>query len=265
MSQGPTPTPFMHVVQSGDTLLGIAIRYGVELEELLLANPTVDPGFLTLGGEVLIPGPEGEPAGSLLPTPTPVALALSVPDCYENPIDGIWCLVVAQNPTDNYIEGAIVQTSIVDQDGEILQSKPAIGAVNLIAPGQGMPFLSSFDIDPGSFFSSSATVISAVQTSDISERYLPVEIGDRQVEIDPTGQFAQVDADFSIEGEIAEEDVIGVRIAVVALNSAGVPVGLVILELEPEPGTFTDTFSTLIGSLGPEIQDVEILIEARNR
>ncbi len=39
---GPSPTPFAHVVKKDDTLLGIAIRYGISLEDLLAANPGIE-------------------------------------------------------------------------------------------------------------------------------------------------------------------------------------------------------------------------------
>ena len=73
---GPTPTPFVHVVVSGDTLLGIAIRYGVSLDELLVMNPGIDPRILSIGQEIIIPSPGDESAGALLLTPTPVPIDL---------------------------------------------------------------------------------------------------------------------------------------------------------------------------------------------
>ena len=38
----PSPTPFVHVVAKGETLLEIAIRYGVDLDKLLA--PQLEPG-----------------------------------------------------------------------------------------------------------------------------------------------------------------------------------------------------------------------------
>jgi len=46
----------VHVVQSGESLLGIAIRYGVTVEEILEFNGLTDPDALFEGQELIIPG-----------------------------------------------------------------------------------------------------------------------------------------------------------------------------------------------------------------
>lgn len=53
-----TPAPQRtHVIQPGDTLLGIAIRFDVALEAVEQANPNVDPAALRVGQELVVPGP----------------------------------------------------------------------------------------------------------------------------------------------------------------------------------------------------------------
>ena len=49
----------MYVVQPGDTLSSIANRFNVSLNELLDANPTVDPNLLAQGQQIVIPGLAG--------------------------------------------------------------------------------------------------------------------------------------------------------------------------------------------------------------
>jgi LysM repeat protein len=46
----------VHVVQTGESLLGIAIRYGVTVDEILAANSLGDPDSLFEGQELIIPG-----------------------------------------------------------------------------------------------------------------------------------------------------------------------------------------------------------------
>lgn len=46
----------IHVVQSGESMLGIAIRYGVTVEEILAANDLVDADSIFEGQELIIPG-----------------------------------------------------------------------------------------------------------------------------------------------------------------------------------------------------------------
>jgi len=69
-SENVAPTPFVHVVQEGDTLSGIAQKYGVGLDELIAANELVNPDLLRLGQEILVPSRSVEPPAE---APAPVA------------------------------------------------------------------------------------------------------------------------------------------------------------------------------------------------
>jgi murein DD-endopeptidase MepM/ murein hydrolase activator NlpD len=51
-------TPY-YVVQEGDSLWNIAARFGVGMEDLQTANGITDPGQLSIGDELVIPGLEG--------------------------------------------------------------------------------------------------------------------------------------------------------------------------------------------------------------
>jgi murein DD-endopeptidase MepM/ murein hydrolase activator NlpD len=56
-----------YIVQSGDTLSGIARQFGVSLEALEAANPSLDPAILRIGRALVIPGIQGI-AGTLRTT-----------------------------------------------------------------------------------------------------------------------------------------------------------------------------------------------------
>ncbi len=71
----PTPRPdgaVVHIVQSGDTLYGIALQYNVALDELRRLNAgTLGPNdLINIGQEIIISG-----APLTLPTPTPMPTA----------------------------------------------------------------------------------------------------------------------------------------------------------------------------------------------
>lgn len=59
----PTPEPFKHVVQAGETLTTIAARYGVNFLTLVEVNGIESPDTLAAGTELLIPG-VGAPAAA---------------------------------------------------------------------------------------------------------------------------------------------------------------------------------------------------------
>jgi peptidoglycan endopeptidase LytE len=60
MAQGRT-----HVVQPGENLYRIALKYGVTVDDLMRANGLVDPRQLRVGQVLIIPGPAG-PAGDVI-------------------------------------------------------------------------------------------------------------------------------------------------------------------------------------------------------
>lgn len=75
----PTPSLVTHVVQAGETLLDIAIRYGVTQDALLRANNLASPDRIYAGQSLLIPVPSApaptttSPAGGT-PAPSPTAV-----------------------------------------------------------------------------------------------------------------------------------------------------------------------------------------------
>ncbi len=53
--------PKIHIVQDGETLTSIANDYGMSVERLLQANSVVDPGYIYVGQELVIPDISGDP------------------------------------------------------------------------------------------------------------------------------------------------------------------------------------------------------------
>ena len=49
----------VYLVQPGDTLSYIATRFNVTINDLVTANPTIDPNFLSQGQQIIIPSLEG--------------------------------------------------------------------------------------------------------------------------------------------------------------------------------------------------------------
>lgn len=66
----------VYVVQPGDTLYSIALRFGITIDDLINANQLVDPNQLTADMELTIPGLEGI-SGKLLTEAIPVGIDLT--------------------------------------------------------------------------------------------------------------------------------------------------------------------------------------------
>jgi murein DD-endopeptidase MepM/ murein hydrolase activator NlpD len=56
-AQDAQPEGQVYIVQAGDTLSGIAARFGVTTDDLILANAITDPNNLVIGTRLVIPGP----------------------------------------------------------------------------------------------------------------------------------------------------------------------------------------------------------------
>lgn len=74
----PAPTPVVHVVQSGDTISGLALRYDVPEEDIIAANNLENPNFLQVGTSLVIPI-GGVPQATATFTPAPTATDTPIP------------------------------------------------------------------------------------------------------------------------------------------------------------------------------------------
>ena len=80
-SQSPTPEVISHEVVAGDTLFGLAIEYGVTLEEIVAQNDLADINSLMPGQILIIPIATN--SGTPLPTASPIDTNLASPPSGE--------------------------------------------------------------------------------------------------------------------------------------------------------------------------------------
>ncbi len=77
-----TPEQVVHVIQSGDTISALALRYDVPEEDIIAANQLVNPNLLRVGTELVIPiGGLAQVTATFTPAPT----ATETPIPFEPP------------------------------------------------------------------------------------------------------------------------------------------------------------------------------------
>jgi hypothetical protein len=271
--------------------LGIALRYGVTLEELQAANPGVDPGFLVIGNTLVIPI-EGQSSAEI-PQPTPLPVAWSGPRCYSSGEGGLWCFILVENNQPSPIENLAGWISLYDAEGNPLGGQAAVAPLNLLPPGAAMPLLAFFAPPTPAEVIPQGQLLSAVAVENQGARYLPVEVQVETVQIGEFGLSANVQGNVLVpEGSHPSS----VWLAIVAYDDAGEVIGMRKFDLgmpcgvpptpsdsstpQPTPGQGTPTFTPApsetpaplvictpidftVYSMGPAIQRVEVLLEAR--
>ena len=287
----PTATPFTHTIAKGDTLLGIALRYGVSLEQLQAANPGVDPGFLVVGNALGIPL-EGQ-ASNAIPLPAPLPLPWSEPRCYANAEGGLWCFILVTNDQPNAIENLSAWISLYDAQGNPVGGQAATSPLNLLSMNASMPLMAYFAPPLPTSVLPQGQLLSALAVENSSMRYLDAALLVSSLEISQDGAQASAQGQVMIpQGSIPSTvwivltaydrggNVVGARKSVLDAP-CGTPLTPVPTNtLQPTPGTgtpaFTPTtsptplplvtcteFDLTVYSLGPAIQRAEALVEAR--
>ena len=260
ISVGPTPTPFVHIIQQGETLLEIAFRYGVQFDDIVLVNPEIDPNLLRIGEEIRIPGPGGEPVDILLPTPTPIPVHLKPLDCYESPSVTFVCMISIINTAEFVVGGVSAHIALHDRDGQILDNQIVYALLNNIPIGQEIPLVAIFDRRPSGYSGFHVELLSAVQVPGLLDELPAIDVLETRTIYQAENRLVEVSGRLSITSY--EGDELLVRIVGVALDAKGEPIGMNVWEERVYSANNEDIeYRISIFSLGPEIADIRLLPE----
>ena len=254
----PTPTPLTHLVQAGETLLGIAIRYGVDVDDLLLVNPDVNPQFLSIGQALIIPGPEGEPISALVPSPTPVSLHFSSVRCFETSTGGLWCVAGVES-ANSAVEAVTGVMTLFSAGGTILRAVPVHTPLRALQAHQQQPLAAYFEPSVPDFQSAQLTITGAIQVEEPNTRYQNLTVKLEQSAMGEQGRRWRVEGHISgwEAGELGK-----ISILFLALDEGQEIIGFRAMEIGEEELMYDRyEFNTLIYSWEPEIHDVAIYAE----
>ena len=171
----------MHAVQPGETLIAIALQYGVSVAALQSANGINDPSTLQVSQELIIPTDEesrleNDDLGLLLPTPTPIAFSIEGMICYEEPAGSLWCMGEVANSTEASIENIQLRVTLYNAAGEELMGGDVFTALDLVPSGQRAPFGILFASPPDSYDRFLAVPIRAESSLEPANRYAVLQV-----------------------------------------------------------------------------------------
>jgi LysM repeat protein len=254
ITPAPTPTPYTHTVATGETMLGIAFQYGISLVELQAANPGVDPHFLSVGTQLIIPF-NGE-ISETIPTITPVPVEWQQPECYRSGDGGAWCILSVKNQLETDVENLSALIALFTPQGSSIASQVAYSALNILRAGDTMPLMSYFPPPLPEGFEAQGELLSGLALASDDTRYLDLEANVSNVEINSDGNQAVVSGEVPLPGDMPKLSQLWALIVAYDAN------GKIIGARKWESGGETQ-FRMPVYSLGGKIDHVEVLIEAR--
>jgi len=178
----PTPTPIIYEVQKGDTLSGIAKQFGISIEALQEANAILNPEYLRIGQELIIPREEQSAEGPPTSTPTPLPFEVTGLSFYETPTGSLWCLGQVENTSGRAMERVQVQVSLYDEGDKVLAMGSAFVALAIVPQGGKVPFAILFATPPPSFAKYQAIPLSGEAVTYLGSRYLDLAITEQEGE-----------------------------------------------------------------------------------
>lgn len=184
----PTPTPVIHIVQPGDTLLGIALQYGVTLDALQQINGVLRPETLQIGQQIIIPVGDLAPSDTnsgvqfLLPTPVPAAVVITNTARYLTPVGSLWVLGEVYNPTDEPAENVQVRVGLMDEGGREIANDLTFTVLDFVPANGRSPFGVLFADPPLGVAGFQAIIVRAEPSYNNANRYAQLQVTAAQIE-----------------------------------------------------------------------------------
>jgi LysM repeat protein len=193
----PTPEPVTYTVTENDDMFGVALRYGISLDALKAANPTVIPNMMSVGTVLIIPitptpppTNDGQDSPTQTPDPlSPLKLAMA-PICYQDALGGAYCFAQLENTSDSPVENPSVRFTLSGA-GSALEMD-GILPLNILPAHQTMPVVAYFSAPIPEDFEVRAQITDWLPVMPDDARYLEAEITSEPPIIAEGANFAEV-------------------------------------------------------------------------
>ncbi len=256
-----TPTPVIHTIQAGESLLAISSRYGVSVAALQEANGILDPRFLQIGQQLIIPRQEDvDEDTAATATPTPLPVAIENLHFSETSIGGLWVLGEVNNGTGTALEQVRVSISLLDESNNEIDQAQALVALDLVDPGERAPFAILFGAVPRPFDHYQVYPISAVPAY-VGSYYRDLEVRDLTTESERYASYTVT----GVIQNVGPEEAVNVQVVLTAYD----PMGRVVAtrKVDPEhnviPRGGETTFTAMLTPLGGPVARVTAVAQGR--
>jgi LysM repeat protein len=284
----PTPTPFTYKVKKDDTLLAIAIRHGITVEDLQAANPDVNARMLSIDTVLVIPLPTAPPAAGPVPQPTAVPVEAEATACYAAEDGGLWCFAPLNNTGSETFESISAWMTLYSEEGDVIANTQAALLLNILPPQQSLPlvvYLPGLGEEVEELAEAQIDLISAFALPEGDGRYITLQVAEPEVVLVENSFAAHFQAEMVYPGGRVDPGstpqppppdeapptppppppaVRHIWLAAVAYGVEGQIVGARRLEWEVElaPGDSLQIEGSVF-SAGPPIARVVLVVEAR--
>jgi len=254
-AQLPSPTPFTHTIQAGDTLFGIALQYNISLDRLVAANPGLNSSLLTIGTEVIIPAGE-DGAVLAVPSPTPFPLEIRQNSCLPGTEGGLWCFVIVYNDHSTTLENLTVQIGLYSAEGELVNSTFAVSPLNYLPPDQAFPLQGYFPPPLPDDYQTAVKLVTSLPSDQPPPR---LEMEEPAIEYRSNQRSAEISGTIQLPADL--EDYQSVWIAAVGYQDNQV-IGLRkwVSDSALTPGANL-AYQLQLYSLGPALEEVRVFAE----
>ena len=261
----PTATPLSHTVKKGEDFGGIAYQYGITVNALTAANPDVNPNLMSIGTVLVIPagGSPSEVSSPQAQLPTPPAILVSAPNCFNTADGRLDCYAEAYNPLDIFMESVTVVFRLLNRDSGETLSLESTTPLNLLPPGWSQPVHVIFPAPLPPLYQTGVELASALPYTISDQRYINIQIKNYQETYQPDRLTAKLEGDLILEGDSGSQ-ANSTWVSATAFDSNNRVVGFRRWEsTSPLTGGVPVHFQVWVYSAGPVIDHVTLLAEAR--
>ena len=238
----------------------IAQKFNVSLYALMAANPNVDPNSIAIGQTLKIPSQQNLSGAS---TPTPVPFPAKQIACYPTSDLGMWCFVLVNNNSSNFIEDVTAQITLTDANGKSIASQTATLPLDILSPNSSLPLTTYFAPDVPLDAKPQAQILAAIQIQPNDPRYLPATLQKTSAQVDASGLTAQVNGQVFLAAS-SSSPAKTIWVVATAYDGFGGVVGVRRWESTSALSAGSNLpFSFMLSSIAGKISRVEYAVEAR--